>query len=394
VTSSLAVPSGDPAAIRQQAAQLRKTAGQLGDLSTSTSKTASKITSEWTGDGAESFEGSAQAVARGAKLAQQPGNDIADMMEGWANQLEDAQQAVQLANVWSQAAENESSLVDQAQQYQQQAQATISNLQQNADILAGRINTAAQGWQFENLFGKSSPVAAWLTMQSGMTQAPDLGNGTIKDPIPEPLDGTIKDPIPEPLDGTIKDPIPEPLDGTIKDPIPEPLDGTIKDPIPEPLDGTIKDPIPEPLDGTIKDPIPEPIDDGTEIFPEGPQGPVIDASASNPNPNPTPTTGPLAGGTVWQGGSGGGRSGNNFPLYGGPAGGVLYRQNPQTGQVNGYAVYDSQGNIVKRVDLTGRAHGGVPTPHVVEYDQNTNPQGQIFVKPQKTVRPATPQEIP
>jgi uncharacterized protein YukE len=346
VTSNLAVPSGNPAAIRQQAAQLRKTAGQLGDLSTSTSKTASKITSEWTGDGAESFEDSAQAVARGAKLAQQPGNDIADMMDGWANQLEDAQQTVQLANVWSQAAGNESSLANQAQQYQQQAPAALSALQQNGDILAGRITTTAQGWQFENLFGKRSPLTTWLTTQSGMAQAPDLGNGTIKDPIPEPPDWTIKDPIPEPPDWT------------------------------------------------IKDPIPEPIDDGTEIFPEDPQGPVIDSSTSNPNPNPAPTTGPLAGGTVWQGGSGGGRGGNNFPLYGGPAGGLLYRENPQTGQVNGYAVYDSQGNIVKRVDLTGRPHGGVPTPHVVEYDQNTNPQGQIFVKPQKTVRPATPQEIP
>jgi hypothetical protein len=84
-----------------------------------------------------------------------------------------------------------------------------------------------------------------------------------------------------------------------------------------------------------------------------------------------------------------------LPLYGGPSDGVLYRQNPQTGQVNGYAVYDSQGNIVKRVDITGRAHGGVPTPHVLEYDQNTNPEtGQVFVNPQKTVRPATPQEIP
>jgi uncharacterized protein YukE len=352
------VPSGDPAAIRQYADQLRKTAGQLGDLSSSTGNTASKITSEWTGDGAESFQGSAQAVAKGARLAQQPANEIADMMDGWADQLQDAQQSVQIATAWSQAAASESSLEAQAQQYQQQAQTALSALQQNGDILAGRISAAAEGWQFENLFGKSSPVTTWLTTQSGMTQAPDLGSGTIKDPIPDPIDWTIKDPIPDPIDWTIKDPIPDPIDWT------------------------------------IKDPIPEPIDDGTEIFPEGPLGPVINASTSNSNPNPTPTTGPLAGGTVWQGGSGGGRSGNNFPLYGGPTGGVLYRQNPQTGQVNGYAVYDSQGNIVKRVDLTGRAHGGVPTPHVVEYDQNTNQQGQTFVKPQKTVRPATPQEIP
>jgi hypothetical protein len=303
-----------------------------------------------------SFEGSAQTVARGAQLAQQPGNDIADMMDDWADQLQQAQQSVQIAGAWSQAAASESSLTSQAQQYQQQAQAAVSALQQKGDVLAGRITTAAQGWQFESLFGKGSPVTTWLATQSGMTQAPDLGNGTIKDPIPEPFDPTIKDPIPEPFDPTIKDPIPEPLDPTIKDPIPEPIGGT-------------------------------------EIFPEDPLGPVINASTSNPNP--TPTTGPLAGGTIWQGGTGGGRSGNNLPLYGGPSDGVLYRQNPQTGQVNGYAVYDSQGNIVKRVDITGRAHGGVPTPHVLEYDQNINPEtGQVFVNPQKTVRPATPQEIP
>jgi hypothetical protein len=47
------------------------------------------------------------------------------------------------------------------------------------------------------------------------------------------------------------------------------------------------------------------------------------------------------------------------------------------------------------VDVTGRPLGGIPTPHVVEYDTNVNPNtGQIFVPQQRHVRPATPDEIP
>lgn len=50
---------------------------------------------------------------------------------------------------------------------------------------------------------------------------------------------------------------------------------------------------------------------------------------------------------------------------------------------------------MKRVDLEGRAHGGVETPHVVEYVRNTNPKtGEVFVRPSKEVRAAFPWEIP
>ena len=54
----------------------------------------------------------------------------------------------------------------------------------------------------------------------------------------------------------------------------------------------------------------------------------------------------------------------------------------------------SNGRAIKRVDLAGRAHAGVPTPHVVEYRHNNNPAGKIFVQAEKTVRPATEDEIP
>jgi hypothetical protein len=91
----------------------------------------------------------------------------------------------------------------------------------------------------------------------------------------------------------------------------------------------------------------------------------------------------------------GGRSGNKLPDQGGPPGGILYKRDPQTGQITNYIQYDEDGNALKRVDLTGRPHGGVPTPHVVEYDRNVNPRtGEIFIRPQRFVRPARPEEIP
>src|SRR5262249_17121864 len=90
----------------------------------------------------------------------------------------------------------------------------------------------------------------------------------------------------------------------------------------------------------------------------------------------------------------GGRSGSKFPDQG-PPGGVLYRRDPQTGAITHYIVYDQNGYPLRRIDITGRPHGGVPTPHVLEYDRNVNPQtGQVYVRPQKHVRPARPEEIP
>src|SRR4051794_22876239 len=54
-------------------------------------------------------------------------------------------------------------------------------------------------------------------------------------------------------------------------------------------------------------------------------------------------------------------NGRKLPQKGGPPNGTLYKRDPQTGDVTNYTVYDADGNAVKRVDLTGRAHGGVRT---------------------------------
>ncbi|TDR28912.1 polymorphic toxin type 24 domain-containing protein [Hydromonas duriensis] len=48
--------------------------------------------------------------------------------------------------------------------------------------------------------------------------------------------------------------------------------------------------------------------------------------------------------------------------------------------VTSYAAYDSNGMIVKRVDMTGASHAGVPTPHVIEYGRNVLPNGQVRVQ--------------
>ena len=88
-------------------------------------------------------------------------------------------------------------------------------------------------------------------------------------------------------------------------------------------------------------------------------------------------------------------TGRKLPQQGGPPDGTLYKRDPQSGEITNYTIYDADGNAVKRVDLAGRPHGGVPTPHVVEYDTNVNPNtGQVHVRQQRHVRPATPDEIP
>ena len=81
-----------------------------------------------------------------------------------------------------------------------------------------------------------------------------------------------------------------------------------------------------------------------------------------------------------------------FPLDGASARAVLYRKDGSN--ITSYIVYDDNGRAIKRVDVTGKAHAGVQTPHVVEYRHNQNPAGNIFVQAERTVRPAIADEIP
>jgi len=81
-----------------------------------------------------------------------------------------------------------------------------------------------------------------------------------------------------------------------------------------------------------------------------------------------------------------------FPLDGVSARALLYRMDGSN--ITSYIVYDDNGRAIKRVDVAGRSHASVPTPHVVEYRHNKNPTGKIFVQAEKTVRPATEDEIP
>ena len=82
-----------------------------------------------------------------------------------------------------------------------------------------------------------------------------------------------------------------------------------------------------------------------------------------------------------------------FPRTADP-GEVLVRRDA-TGRPTHYQIYDGQGFPVRRVDITGKPHGGVETPHVLEFERHVRPDsGEVFVKPAKTVRPATADEIP
>ncbi|WP_435931526.1 polymorphic toxin type 24 domain-containing protein [Moraxella bovoculi] len=82
-----------------------------------------------------------------------------------------------------------------------------------------------------------------------------------------------------------------------------------------------------------------------------------------------------------------------FELTGQKPNAVLYRQD-NDGTITSYAVYDSKVMILKRVDMKGKAHGGVPTPHVIEYGRNYLPNGEIKVhRPRGNPRPARPDEI-
>ena len=73
---------------------------------------------------------------------------------------------------------------------------------------------------------------------------------------------------------------------------------------------------------------------------------------------------------------------------------ILYRADIN-GKITFYATYDSNGGPVKRVDLIGPAHDGVPTPHVQEFKKNVDSvTGDVFYNKTGRVRSALPSEIP
>ncbi|EPK8019643.1 VENN motif pre-toxin domain-containing protein [Providencia rettgeri] len=85
-----------------------------------------------------------------------------------------------------------------------------------------------------------------------------------------------------------------------------------------------------------------------------------------------------------------------FQIENGPKNGTVYRADNQ-GNITSYATYDSNGMILKRVDVTGAAHGGIATPHVIEYGRNVLPNGQVRVQSPSTKalpRPVREDEIP
>ncbi len=76
----------------------------------------------------------------------------------------------------------------------------------------------------------------------------------------------------------------------------------------------------------------------------------------------------------------------HFMLEGGPANGTLYRADNR-GNITSYAVYDDKGMILKRVDVTGDSHAGIPTPHAIDYGRNKLPDGSIRVRSPSSKKP-------
>lgn len=73
---------------------------------------------------------------------------------------------------------------------------------------------------------------------------------------------------------------------------------------------------------------------------------------------------------------------------------ILYRAD-SSGTITTYQVYDAWGNPLIRVDLVGRTHGGVPTPHVIAFERHIDPAtGITYIKEGNVVRSAYPDEIP
>jgi hypothetical protein len=91
---------------------------------------------------------------------------------------------------------------------------------------------------------------------------------------------------------------------------------------------------------------------------------------------------------IWQQVSG------DFPTTGARPDTVLIRRDPATGAISNYAVYDPEGTILYRVDITGRAHHGVPTPHVHYYYYSVDPAtGERFLTKDPEAYPGQPWQL-
>jgi hypothetical protein len=124
--------------------------------------------------------------------------------------------------------------------------------------------------------------------------------------------------------------------------------------------------------------------------PINPPAAVVSGGIGGGSVNTPRTVGNLQGGPLEHATQVSGR----FTLESGPPNGTVFRADNQ-GNVTSYATYDANGRILTRVDVTGPAHNGIPTPHVVVYGRNTLPDGSVRVQtPRTDPRPARPEEIP
>ena len=91
---------------------------------------------------------------------------------------------------------------------------------------------------------------------------------------------------------------------------------------------------------------------------------------SNNNGTPTRSPNPLDNPNARQ------TSQRPLPEYGQNPNAILYRKDDRV--VTSYATYDSNGMIIKRVDMTGKPHGYMDTPHVLDYGRNYSPNGKVY----------------
>lgn len=168
----LTVPGGDPAALRQLAAQLRTTAQRSGSLGSNTSDLTDAITSDaqWTGSASNSFSTFSANLSEGTSAAEAPLTRIADAVENYANVLDVAQQKAQTANAMFQTAQDDptGSLISTAEQYGQDAMDALDALQQAGDQAAGQVNSAADDLQVGSLFGSQGQVTSWAGSQPAL----------------------------------------------------------------------------------------------------------------------------------------------------------------------------------------------------------------------------------